>query len=360
MVDAVVPEGDVRAIDVLRPPLPPPPVDWLKRIGEQALKGAFHLLNPYKDAGHFTCPAPPTLPRFYIHSQDGAVLPVYCLEPAAGGAGEPVVLAHTLFGSASDFLIGNKLASILASAGYAVYLLSWRGDREGKLDSGSPSSADIVAELDIDAALSAILEHAGASRVLFVGHGLGLQLMALRLALYGEDRLAALVGIQGAFLFSPDKRALLARLLPEDSSLPARRIQQLLAPLPGEGCSLLAKQSPGESVRSRLRYTGNDVSSGLFKQVAQWWACGRLVDHTGTIEIADALSKIRLPALLTESSEDFWCPLGAAGPGIQALSGFRLEHSGWGHLDPLMAPSAEDTLYPAILQLFEVYRRRCW
>ncbi|HMV67512.1 MAG TPA: alpha/beta fold hydrolase, partial [Myxococcota bacterium] len=139
-----------------------------------------------------------------------------------------MVLLHTLGLGPDVFRVGGErsLVAALRARGFACYLPSVRGDRE----SGGPGGAvgfDGVATLDLPAIVAQVRAHAGADRVLVVGHGLGALAALTWIATVGDDAVAAMVALAAPIAFptmSPLLRAGLravARARP-DLGIPVR------------------------------------------------------------------------------------------------------------------------------------------
>mgnify|MGYP002005929939 FL=1 len=178
--------------------------------------------------------APRPVARLYYESSDGWRAPLRLLPPAAGGAGEPVVLAHAtgLHPDAWRLGEGLTLARALSRAGFAVYLLSHRGD----VDALPPHPRagfdfDDILGRDLPAALARIREHAGFSRIHWVGHGMGGQLGLAHAARSRGEDLASVVVLGAPARFERDavrsevrRLARVAGLMPAHWRLPVRSV----------------------------------------------------------------------------------------------------------------------------------------
>ncbi len=353
--------------DLRRPGLEPLGPGLGERIGDAALALGWRITHP-RHADRFLAPTGEAAPRrIYYESQDGWRAPLYLLPACAGGAGEPVLLVHGLGGSWRDFALepARSLASALCAAGFAVYLLEHRGDRSALPPSGArPFSADDIAVHDVDAALDAVRAHSGYARCMWVGHGLGAQLLYLRMALVGVEGLAASVTLGGSVRFDVTASAArtagrVASLLPPNWVLPTRRAQQLLIPLIGGGEDLGSPDTEGAVARARLRHASGDLHSAVVRQVARWVHLGHLTDATGQIDVVAALRPF--PSLVIEPDADVTCPPGSTEPVVAPLgAAFRRLEGGWGHLDALTGARAPEALHPQIVRFLHVRRRRCW
>lgn len=107
---------------------------------------------------------------FSITAADGVRLALHCIPAQAPGTpAAEVLLTHGTFSNANSCL---GLAGYLASTGFRCWVLEWRGHGES---GAAPrrTTFDSVAELDVPAALQAVLERVGPSPVFWVGHSGG-------------------------------------------------------------------------------------------------------------------------------------------------------------------------------------------
>ncbi len=352
--------------DLRRPGLEPAGPRLGERVGDAALALTWRLTHP-RESDRFLAPTGNSAPeRIYYQAQDGWRAPLFHLPACPGGRGEPVVLVHGLGGTWRDFALepARCLARALTDAGFAVYLLEHRGDRSALPPPGArPFTADDIAVHDVDAALDAIREHSGFAQCMWIGHGLGAQLLYLRLALVGGDGIAASVTIGGSVRFEVTASAAraagrVASLLPPNWVLPGRRAQQLLTPLIGTGDDLGSPDTEGSVARARLRYASGDLHGALVRQVARWVNAGQLTDATGRVDVVAALRPF--PALVIEPDADPACPPGSTEPVVAPLAAaFRRLEGGWGHLDPLTGGRAPAELHPQLVRFLHVRRDRC-
>lgn len=342
-------------------------------VGDAALGLTYRLLQA-RSKDPFTASLAGVNPeRLAYTADDGWRSPLWHLPARNGGAGEPVVLAHGLGGTWRDFSLeaDRSLAYTLSAAGFSVYLLEHRGDRDALPPAEArPFSVDDIAARDLGAALDVVRAHSGYARALFVGHALGAQALYLRLALEGADDLAAVVTIGGAVRFRAAASAtrnagLAAALLPSGWVLPARRLQQLASPFVATGDEIASPDTAGPVARARLRYASGDLHGGVVRQVARWVNAGHLTDATGRLDVVAALrhqAEARpLPALVIAADLDPACSAEAARPAAEALNAHWLPLTGgWGHLDPLLGARAPVAVFTPVRQFLEAWRRRCW
>jgi len=320
-------------------------------------------MHPATRQRFLEAPRPRPLPRLYYTAADGWRAPLLHLTAAAGGAGEPVVLAHALGLSSEAFRYGRgpTLATRLAAAGFSVYLLAHRGDGSALPPEGAAGfDFDDVLERDLPAALERVRAHAGYPAVHWVGHGLGGQL-GLAHAARMPDSLATVTAIAAAVRFdapaSGQRRAALARaLLPSWWHLPARAAARAVLPwVEGEG---------GARLRGVLRYAAEDVPLGLLRQAARWLEAGALVDRTGLLDYRLALADARAPLHVVTAAGDPVCPPAHAAAALGRWGGSDRSHTalgeGWGHLDLLVSPAADTAVFQPVVTWLETRRRAAW
>lgn len=350
--------------------LPEPFSPLLRRIGASTLALTWHMARP-RQRGPFTVGQEPVvLPRVYYTADDGWQAPLFYVAPAPGSAGEPVILAHGLGGTWRDYSLEPTacLAATLADAGYAVYLLTHRGDRDAlPPEAARPFSVDDIALRDVPAAIDAVRAHSGYGQVLWIGHGLGAQIFYLSLALLGGSSIAAAALLCGAARFASPRTTVraagqLASLLPKRWMLPGRRFQQLAAALVGDGAEVGSPDTTGAALRGRLRYASGDLHLGVLRQMARWLARGHLTDVSGRLDVTEALAGLpdRPATLVIEGDADPTCPVGASLSAATALGADYYVLTGFGHLDPLLGARAPTEVHPHLLVFLNKHRKRCW
>jgi predicted alpha/beta hydrolase len=286
-----------------------------------------------------------------------------------------VVLAHALGLSADAFRYGGgpTLARHLSRRGFAVYLLTHRGDRAAlPPDPGRARHFDFddIVRSDLPAAVERACAHAGFPRVHWVGHGLGGQL-GLALAGRSPDRLATLTALCAPAAFprsavrSEARRwARAAALLPEHWHLPTRAVAWAAVPWVSEGDGQLVAASPGPRVRGVLSHAVEDLPLGLMGQVQRWMAEGAFTDRTGALDYTEALCEARAPLLVVHAADDPLCPPAAALAAVH-----RWAHpdrtslalpEGWGHLDPLLARDAPEAVFRPVGDWLVARRTAAW
>jgi predicted alpha/beta hydrolase len=314
-------------------------------------------MHPAERGSYVETGAPRPLERLYYEADDGWRAALLHLPAAPGGAGEPVILAHALgFGTdAFRYGAGPTLASRLSDAGFSVWLLAHRGDRDAVPPQKRDFCFDDVVERDLPAAIERVKAATGYPRVHFVGHGLGGQ---LGFAYASRGELASLVTLCAAVRFDVPRSevmraVLVSQLLPADWALPVRAIGPVVAPWVGDSARL----------RGVLHYGVEDVPVGLLRQVALWLREGALVDRTGLLDYGEALADARMPLLCAVAGDDRICPPAAALPAVErwgAEADTLVLSESWGHLDPLLATDADRAVFSPIVAWLEARRRLAW
>jgi predicted alpha/beta hydrolase len=361
--------------DHKRPGLAPPARALAASLALVAAKAAWRSMYPAERDRYVEAPAPKPLSRLIYEAADGWRAAVLHLPAAPGGAGEPVVLTHALGFGTDAFRYGNgpTLASRLSEAGFSVYLLTHRGDREALPPAQRADfSFDDIVEHDLPAALDRVREHSGYAKAHLVGHGLGGQLALAYAGRHAAEGLASVVTLCAAVRFDVPRSealraALVAQWLPAHWNLPLAALGPALAPWVGPGRPLFDHVVPGATPSSRLRgvlhHGAEDVPVSLLRQVARWLRDGSLVDSTGLLDYTEALPVARVPLLLAVAAGDRLCPP-AAGLAAAERWGGECDTIGlpesYGHLDPLLAADADKRVFGPITSWLSDRRRLAW
>ena len=356
-------------LDRKRPGLQQPARTLAASVVRLAAVATWRALHPAV-RGRFLETLPPApLRRLYYEADDGWRSVVFHLPPAPGGAGEPVVLSHGL-GMAGDVFrygAGPTLAQSLAAAGFSVYLLCHRGDRES-LGRGAFSFDDIV-ERDIPAALRRVCQDSDSPRVHWLGHGFGGQLGLAWAGYAGGDRLATLTSLCAPVHFAPRSSqmvrwSLVARMIPAHWCFPARFVSRLLNPfVDGLGDLMTCGASPPARVRGVMEFASSDVPAGLVGQLMRWLEVGSMTSLTG-LDYVEALTGVDLPLLVLVGDADRVCP-GESGEAAAVHWGgadkevIRLE-GGYGHLDVLLGVNAAEEVFTPVIHWLDQRRRLAW
>jgi len=288
-----------------------------------------------------------------------------------------VVLAHALGLGADSFRVGQtaSLVNQLTQAGFAVYLLTHRGDRDALPRQGRHSfDVDTILEQDIPSALDRILGHSGAKQVHWVGHGFGGILGLAWLARMGaEAQIASFVSLSAPVLFETPRSegrlsSLALAMMPSRWRLPTRTLAKWMSPwLDGEQ-NLFGVTLPGVTDGPRLRsactYSVEDIPLGLLRQISHWLREGTLTDRSGSLHYAEALCKIDIPLLVIASPADELCPVHAAKVVRDCWGGDDTRclelNEDYGHMDVILGRDAPQDVFRPIVEWLEGHRSACW
>ena len=350
--------------------------DWhaaRRDLGEVVVRavmsGVWHSRNPREKFA--TAPRPPP-DRYYYRAADGWESPIWRYPPRLGASGEPVVLLHGLGLSGVGFDLPEKesLVDALLEAGFDVYVPEHRGDPGSRRPHGAERfDFDDIASKDLPAAMEKILSLSGWSRLLWIGHSMGGQLLYAALAT-GSDSIAAGVSLCAPVRFeAPRSHArmagLAASLLPAGWRIPTRGLHRALTPLAGEGLwSSLGREVNGSVARGMMVHGVEDIASGLLRQIMRWFASGALCDRHDRLDYVEAMRGTEVPLMLVAAHGDPLCSPAAARPAFDVLDPTRRAWlalgSRWGHLDPLIGERAASELHPRLIAWLQRWRARCW
>lgn len=346
--------------DLKRTGLAPPARALAASLAHFAGFALWRARNPASREGYVEAPAPLAATRLHYHTPDGWRASVLHVPACPGGRGEPVVIAHAMGLSPDAYRYGARatLAGRLAAEGFAVYLVTWRGDAEAIAPSHADLSFDAIVEHDLPAALDRVRHHSGFPRVFVIGHGIGGQIALAWAARYGGEALAGMVTLSAPVRFDEPKSealraARVARWLPGRWRIPARALGPLVAPLIDRG----------DRARGALHYAVDDVPAEMIAQVARWHRAGTLVDRTGLYDYTAALGDVRAPLLCAAADGDALCPAANALAAIPMWGGeasAMLLPDGYGHHDVLFARDAGDVVFGPIAAWLSARRDTCW
>ncbi len=365
----------------LKPQLPAVPVpephgrDELARVGRKvarlALAAAWGARNPWEKFAQSA--VPDATVRTWYTSLDGWECPIHRLPALPGRSGEPVVLLHGAMLAHRAFHLheGSNIAGRLQRAGYDVWMPGHRGDSEAIAPAGhSRVDFDEVLASDLPAIMDRVRDVTGAPRALFIGHGMGGQLLWAWLTSGGQNHVAAGIALGAPALFAPPATSArlagqVARLLPEHWALPVSSVARALTPTGADGrLEALGHQLDGPARRSAMLHASTDLRAGFVRQAAQWLRSGRLVDRGDRRDYLAALHGIDVPMVAVGSESDPTCPAPAArAPIVELAPGaghwWNLG-KGWSHADMLFGARAGDELHPRLCAWLETHRDRCW
>ena len=344
----------------------PQPRDLVRTAARAALAGAYRGLQKESREKFARDPAREPLARVYYRTDDGWQAPLFRVEPPPGAPGEPVLLAHGLGTNrySLDYAPELSLARTLRARGFAVYLLEHRGDRSAIAPPDpKPWDFDDLATRDLPAAIDAVRAHSGYNRVLYVGHGLGGQLLYAHLAHSRGEDVAAATCISAPVRFRsqashPRALRLASLLVPGALKMPAHAANVLRSPSVSG-----THHTDGDVRRGWMLHATEDVSVGLLRQVLRWLEAGCLVDRHDRVDYAAACQGVRTPLQLVTSWGDSLCRPDDATPVLEHVSGptelVELDAS-WSGLDPLVGRDAPSRVHPDIARWLARFRRDCW
>lgn len=327
---------------------------------------------------------PELLDRFHRHvtTADGWKVALFRVPPA-GGVGEPhhgtpVLLAHgTAVNRMNYSHTGSDLGGYLASLGFDVWLLEYRGDRT----SVPPSAKDWrqgrwtvedFANQDVPAALNAIQAETGHDSVLWVGHSLGGLLGYITLQGPHAQRVKGLVaiGAPGTFNHASDqvgKVMHLRGLAPKTGQFGLRPLAKL-----AKGALRMAPDAPlfhmvfnadnldVDAGASFVHPGFENVGSGVVQQYIRWTDEGRLVSADGTVDYTAALPKITAPVFFIAGRVDHVVPPWTVRYAYDHVSSpdkqWMVMGRGWGHRhdyghgDLLIGDWVFEELFPSVGQ----------
>lgn len=357
-------------LDRARPRLIRPGPRLLRDAARLATRATWRALHPSMPGRYLEAPAPPPLTRLYYEAVDGWRAPVLYLPPRAGGSGEPVLVAHGLgvVGDVFRYGSGPNLAQSLSEAGFAVYLLGHRADREGLPPSEHVRPAvsfDDLVERDLPAALERVLEHADSPRLHLLGFGLGGQL-AMVFAARRPAGLASVVAVGAPVRFQRARSHLrwstrLLGLMPAHWHLPLRTAARLSAPVVDP--AVLAPASPGERLRGVLEITSDDLPVALVRQIGGWLEAGTLTSRGGAVDLVEGFVDAEVPLLAVAGSNDPVGPPVSVRPAVERwghADRSLVEVPGFGHLDLLLGEGADERVFAPVILWLEARRRLAW
>jgi len=349
--------------DIYRPRLTQPARKTLSSLARLARSAAWRTLHPATRSRFLQADQPAPLTRIYYTAPDGWQAPLFHVPAAPGGAGEPVLLAHALGVGCDGFRYGTgaTLASSLAKAGFAVYLLGHRGDRCAIAPHAralADATFDQILGRDLPTAVAAACEHSGFPRIHFAGHGLG-GLLGMSWAARAPADLASVVAIGAPLRFErvPTELRRTARalsLLPAHWEVPTRALARLAAPLLDDGAG------GGARTRGVLEYASEDLPIGLLRQLLAWQDRGAPTTVDGLFDYAASLVAADVPLLAIAGGEDTIAGPDAFHPDWgHKDAAFRVV-DGLGHLDLLLGESAAERIFDPVCSWLDARRRLAW
>lgn len=357
--------------DRKRPNLIPPARALAKSLAHIALATAWRGLHPGAREGFHECRAPRPIRRLSVRADDGCRAPLFVLQPAAGTPGEPVLLIHglTLGPQAARYGRGPTLASHLASAGFTVYCMAHRGDRDASTSPGASLAIDDIAFRDVPAAMTAAALDSGYARVHVVGHGLGGQvalMAATRHPMASTTTLAAPIRFARHRARTLRMHRVIAQL-PAHWALPLPLLTRISSPVLDEHSTLADRVQPGSTAPDRLRgalhHTGEAPNMAMLRQLATWHTENTLTDARGAVDLVQALGHARWPLHMVHAPGD---ALGApeSPDDLTRAWGGTVSRSDCaqhlGRLDVLLGRDAQQTVWAPMSAWLDAHRRLAW
>ncbi|MBI5510756.1 MAG: alpha/beta fold hydrolase [Deltaproteobacteria bacterium] len=316
-------------------------------------------------------------------TSDGWQLPLHFYGASRSSFAHPVLMVHGLGANRLNLDLDARLSIARAARdrGFNVYLLELRGagmseppqgKERGELEWGFGEHRD----LDLPAALKAVLAHSGATAVHAFGHSMGGMLVAAMAAGTAQHRIRSLTAVASPLVkgleLAPRERRLLevgARLAPAN---PMRHVP--LKPLmlaAGSVISFSAKlvdgmllnaQNCDDEVMARMAKEGiADVPVKLLLQIAAQLS-GEASEGL-PFEHEDRLGRVRVPAFVVSGSVDRVAPKAAVQAFANRLGSKDLRYremgrsfgdgTDYGHGDLLVGRNAPEEVFPLLLDFLE-------
>ncbi len=304
----------------------------------------------------------------FARTRDGWELGIGRRRPRGGPRRPPVVLCHGISTNRGSLDFGMErysLAAFLSRAGFDCFSLELRGHGASRPGPGAPRrySFDTCLREDVPASLERVREATGEERVLWVGHSLGALLGLAACGVYPE-RIAGIVAIAGPSHFhaQEDLKGLM-RFEWVVSGRWNRFLARCFAPFTGVwhppiGDLAVNVRNVDRAVYRRvLANVIEDISPGVYAQVARWLREDRFASEDGAVDYRERLAACRQPALFVAGARD-----GMAPPAVVQASFARWagEKSAWtagqgegfrsdyGHTDLIYGRHAPEEIFPRV------------
>lgn len=284
----------------------------------------------------------------------------------------PLVLCHGLANNHAfmEFRGEQSLARFLSSVGFECYSVDLRGAGGAKSPDEGPWDANVDdhVRFDVPALIDAVCEHAGTSRVAWVGHSLGgvVALAASSTAL--KDRLAALVtiGTPVFFRFPVHLRRLIrfARWFSPWGQFDAT-LARLVAPIAGrtptpEIASTTANLRNITPVAQRYLMANvfAPIWNGVLVQLDDWLANDAFRSMDQKVDYRATIAELKIPTLVIGGTVDLLAPPDVTRAYFDLLTapvrqleifGKSYGHTAeYGHGDLVIGEHAHVEVYPVI------------
>jgi len=280
----------------------------------------------------------------------------------------PVLLVHGIAANRMclDFGIERwSLAAHLARSGFDCFAVDLRGHGAARRRRGAPRSwtFDDYLRKDIPAALDAIRDATGETRVLWVGHSQG-ALLGLAACEAYPDRVAGLVALGVPVFWDASVR--LKQLLRFGFLLTGRFnrfLARSVAPfsgywhLPVSDVAINGRNVTPRVFRRVLANVVENISGGVLAQFARWIASDTFAAHDGAFDYRASMAHCRQPALFVAAEADRIAPpavvtrAAALWGGPNAVLRFGCTAGStvqYGHTDLLLGEHAPEEVFPRI------------
>lgn len=302
--------------------------------------------------------------RLAARTRDGWRLELGRRVPRGPARRPPVLLCHGL--SANRWIVDAgveqvSLAGFLAREGFDCFALDLRGhggSRRGPPGASREWSFDTYLQQDVPAALDAIAEATGETRVLWVGHSLG-ALLGMAACQAHAARVAGLVAIAGPVRFGRAPLSLGYLLRGRHNRL----LAAMAAPFAGLvhprlGEMAIASRNVERRVFRRLLANGIEgVPPGVLDQILGWARGNVFASADGAADYRAGLAACRQPALFVSAARDGLAPRSSVRAGHDLWGGEKAIWNAsladgfsadYGHTDLLVGRRASEEIFPRV------------
>ncbi len=304
----------------------------------------------------------------FVRTHDGWALGIGRRLPHGAPRRPPVVLCHGVSTNRASLDFGVErysLAAFLSRAGFDCFSLELRGHGASRPGPGAPRrhSFDTFLREDVPASLDRIRQATGEERVLWVGHSLGALLGLAACGVY-PDRISGVAAMGGPSHFHAQadlKRLMRFELLV--SGRWNRLVAGCLAPFSGmwhppiADLAVNARNVEPAVYRRVLANVIEDVSPGVFAQVARWVREDRFASEDGAVDYRERLAASSQPAFFLAGARDGIAPPEAVQAAFERWAGEKAFwiagraaglRSDYGHTDLIYGRDAPEEVFPRI------------
>jgi pimeloyl-ACP methyl ester carboxylesterase len=294
-------------------------------------------------------------------TRDGWLLALGRRRPHGAARSPPVLLCHGIAVNRQTLDFGVErysLSAYLARAGFDCFALDLRGHGGSRPRPGAPRRWNLDTHLaeDVPAALEAIRERTGATRVLWVGHSQGAMLGMAASQLY-PDRIAGLVSIAGPVRFGAgSSHRRLSVLLPAAARL-TRLAARMIAPFSGYWHPAVAElavhmRNVERPVYRRLLSNAIEpIQPGVLEQLGLFVREDSFRSMDGRVDYRAGLRRCVQPALFLSAGRDGLAPPATVDAAFGLWGGPKRLWSagpGYGHTDLLVGRNAPEEVFPVV------------